>query len=496
MGTTIYLLPDLLPGAAARDLERACVAGGPDNMPWATEVHVEPHRLILSRPGDDSGYLVVPWPNDGAGQLMCTSATLMERPLPYHFLLELARGKINQLRCQAADWKAGGLVMPDELTEQIRRASLMFGQAILDQNAAPGGQEAQAALIQGHAAAHALVRLYIDQVFEIRHQRQPRLDTSLGCRLSNRIPQGEAAEALVRSCNSVGLPLSWHTIEPAEDRFFWEPHDTLLDWALQRGLTVSAGPLIDFSSARLPDWLWHWEKDLSSLASFMATFVETAVRRYRGRIRRWQLTGASNCARVLSLREEELLWLTVRLAEVARQVDPGLELVVGIAQPWGDYMVAEERQHSPFLFADTLIRTGLNLAALDLELVMGVTPRGSYCRDLLEASRLLDLYSLLGVPLRVTLGYPSATEADDNADPELRVDGGYWRSGFTPEVQADWASSFTALALAKPYTQAVHWTHFSDAETHQFPNCGLVNAGGQVKPALQVLQQLREKHLR
>ena len=42
---------------------------------------------------------------------------------------------------------------------------------------------------------------------------------------------------------------------------------------------------------------------------------------------------------------------------------------------------------------------------------MGVTPRGSYCRDLLETSRILDLYALLGLPLRVTLGYPSSAAA-------------------------------------------------------------------------------------
>src|SRR5262249_22561867 len=150
----------------------------------------------------------------------------------------------------------------------------------------------------------------------------------------------------------------------------------------------------------------------SQLASFMCSYVETVIRRYRHRVRRWQITAASNCARVLALGEEELLWLTVRLAEVARQIDPTLEIVVGIAQPWGDYMAAEDCMHSPFIFADTLIRTGLNLAALDVEVIAGVTPRGSYCRDLLDTSRLLDLYSLLGVPLRVTLGYPAAQTAD------------------------------------------------------------------------------------
>ena len=144
------------------------------------------------------------------------------------------------------------------------------------------------------------------------------------------------------------------------------------------------------------------------MAGFMCKFVEAAVRRYRHRIRRWQLTAASNSASVLSLTEDELLGLTYRLAEAARQVDPTLEIVVGVAQPWGEYMAAAERTHSPFVFADTLIRSGMNLAALDVEIVMGPTPRGSYCRDLLETSRILDLYALLGVPLRVTLGYPSA----------------------------------------------------------------------------------------
>ncbi len=43
---------------------------------------------------------------------MALSATLMERLAPYHLPLELARGKINQVRGQAADWIMGGLMMP------------------------------------------------------------------------------------------------------------------------------------------------------------------------------------------------------------------------------------------------------------------------------------------------------------------------------------------------------------------------------------------------
>jgi hypothetical protein len=420
----------------------------------------------------------------------------MERALPYRLQVEQARGKVNQLRCQAADWQAGGLVVPEGLTEQIRRATADFGRAVTQPPSEQAGQQAESALRLGYQAAHALVQTYIDQVFAIRQERQQRLDTVLGVRLGNGVPEGQAADALATACNGVSLPFSWHAVEPAEGSFSWGPQDALVEWALDRGLEISAGPLIDFSSARLPDWLWLFEKDLSTLAGFMCTYVETAVRRYRTRIRRWQLSSTSNCARVLSLGEDELLWLTVRLAETARQVDPGLELIVGVAQPWGEYMAVEDRVHSPFIFADTLIRTGLNLAALELELVMGVTPRGSYCRDLLETSRLLDLYSLLGVPLRLLMGYPSAAGADAQGDPELRVDGGRWRDGFTPAVQADWAAHFATLAVAKPYVQAVHWVHWSDAEPHQFPHCGLADAGGSPKPAVESLRELRAKHLR
>jgi hypothetical protein len=285
-------------------------------------------------------------------------------------------------------------------------------------------------------------------------------------------------------------------VEPSEGEYAWTASDELLDWAITAGFHVVGGPLIDFNSSGLPHWLWMWEKDLSGIASFMCDYVRSAVKRYKGRVRMWQLTAAANSSHLLGLGEEEQLWLTVRLAEAARQVDPGVELVVGLAQPWGDYMAGSLRSHSPFVFADTLIRSGLNPAAIDLEIVMGVHPRGSYCRDLLDASRLIDLYALLGVPLQITLGLPSSAQPDTNANAELAVGAGQWLDGFTPAVQAEWAADLARLALCKPNVCSVVWAHLSDAEPHLFPWCGLVDVHGKTKPALERLGQLRGAHLR
>jgi hypothetical protein len=496
MGTISFLLPSGLSPKATRALDRACMAGGPDNMPWPTEVRVEGDRLTLKRTVDESGFLVVPCLPPGYGLLMASSATLMERPAPYHLAIELARGKVNQVRCQSWDWQAGGLEITPQLAERIHAACIAFGNALAQTPSDQADDQAQEALCLAHAAADDLVAAYQALMFTLRRDRQPRLDTLLGCRLGSHIPAGQAAAELTQACNAVSLPLSWNEVEPEEaGACRWETHDALVDWACAQGCSVTAGPLLDFSSARLPGWLWLYERDLSSLASFMAGYVQAVVRRYRDRIRRWQLTAASNCASVLSLDEDELMWLTVHLIEAARKVDPALELIVGVAQPWGEYMAAEDRIHSPFIFADTLIRAGLNLAAIDVEVVMGASPRGSYCRDLLETSRLLDLYALLGVPLHVTLGYPSSGGPDPDADPDYRIDAGFWRWPMSIETQAQWADAYATLALAKPSVQAIHWTHLSDGEPHQFPHCGLLDAQGAAKPALQRLRNLREKFL-
>src|SRR5213080_4133202 len=122
MGVMIFQLPPQLAVAdpLRQDLERSSVAGGQDNMPYPTEATVEVERLILTRTVEESGSVQVPWRIEGIGQLMTSSATLMERPTPYHLLIELARGKINQVRGQSSDWVAGGLQMTPELQDLIQ----------------------------------------------------------------------------------------------------------------------------------------------------------------------------------------------------------------------------------------------------------------------------------------------------------------------------------------------------------------------------------------
>src|SRR4051812_40573218 len=122
MGAMLFQLPPQLAAQdpLRQDLERSSVSGGQDNMPYPTEATVEDGQLILRRAVEESGSILVPWRMAGIGQLMTRSASLMERPQPYDLSIELARGKINQVRGQAADWLTGGLEMDESLDGSIR----------------------------------------------------------------------------------------------------------------------------------------------------------------------------------------------------------------------------------------------------------------------------------------------------------------------------------------------------------------------------------------
>src|ERR1700720_4210437 len=123
MGTILFDLPAELPTSAIDELDRASVAGGQDGMPYPSEASVHDGRLAVGRKVDESGCLQVPWLVDQMGRFMVSSATLMERPAPYPLSVELARGKVNQVRAQAADWAMGGLLMPEALTQGILDAA-------------------------------------------------------------------------------------------------------------------------------------------------------------------------------------------------------------------------------------------------------------------------------------------------------------------------------------------------------------------------------------
>ena len=87
--------------------------------------------------------------------------------------------------------------------------------------------------------------LYVSQMFDARHQRQPQLDATLGCRFG--AVGLSDPQALLPAINALSLDFTWKEVEPAEASYCWEPYEALLKRGLELGVALQAGPLIDFS---------------------------------------------------------------------------------------------------------------------------------------------------------------------------------------------------------------------------------------------------------
>ena len=141
--------------------------------------------------------------------------------------------------------------------------------------------------------------------------------------------------------------------------------------------------------------------------------------------------------------------------------------------------------------AVTLVRGGLGVAGVGLELYLGYWPVGSAMRDLLEISRLIDRWSQLGVPLVLQLTMPSQDTADPLARHHEKPHYCQPFGPFTPTEQAAVLKKLGMLLLAKQPVQALFWNQVRDDSPHDYPLGGLVDMGGHLKPLVSVLAKLR-----
>ncbi|MFO0821613.1 MAG: hypothetical protein U0792_00470 [Gemmataceae bacterium] len=493
MGSISFLLPHPMPALAQATLRKASFAHGFEQTIDATAVEVRDGRINLTKTLSDSGHLLMPWPVGGFATLVAASPTLRERAEPYRLLVELARGKLNQVRSQAAEWQAIGLVTPTTFDRGLLETTKLFGKAV-QAPAAEADTIASRVLEQSFALADVLAREFAEQLFDTRHQEEELIDTRLAARTMR--GWGKLGAEYVRTFNAAQIALRWRDIEPQESSYDWSDTDAAVAAAKEAELPITMGPVIDLAPGMLPIWAAGWEGDLPTLAAFMCDFLETAIRRYKDDVPRWIVCAGFNQSDALGLDDDERLRLAFRLFEAASQIDSDLELILSVAQPWGDYLVKEEHTISPLTFPDDLIRTGLKVAAVELEIRAATTPRGSFPRDLLDTARLINLFTVLGRPLEILLSLPSSPAADPVAAHHGQS---VWapssRTGPSPEGQAEWGASFATLGLCTPHVRSVTWDHWSDEDPHLTPCGGLLDGNGVPKPLLGRLRTIRSAHL-
>jgi hypothetical protein len=468
---------------------------GQEDLPWFARVYFSGDHLVIERNEDESGRVFVPWRVAGSGPMLLGTSTLMERDEPYVLEVELARGMVNTLRNQLAQWETMGLEVPEPLRAQVLEATSQFARAATTQNdlktAADWGEKSLATAVE---AMDGLAAEYARQALQIRRSQVKANSTWFGIRLDNDRPNARVGRQLVNTFNMVSLPVSWRATEAIEGRRNWDEVDAQFDWAHSAGLRITAGPILELDDRGVPDWTYLWEGDFDNLLKFMLDHVRAVVERYRGKVHLWQVASRMTHGHALGLSEEARLQVAAKAITAVRKLDPTTPLVVSFDQPWAEYLAYQNLDLAPLHFADALVRADLGLAGVGLEINVGYHPGGSLPRGPLALSRLIDTWSQLELPLLVALTLPSSSDLDPQADSKVRVISGD-KDSATHESQREWIERHVPLLLAKNVVQVVLWNQLSDAAAHHYPHGGLFDAAEKPKPALEALKKIRQQYL-
>jgi hypothetical protein len=468
---------------------------GQEDLPWFARVYFSGDNLVIERNEDESGRVFVPWRIGDASPILVGTATLMERDTPYVLEVELARGMVNTLRNQIAQWESMGLVVPQSLRSQVLEATSDFSRAATMQNDLPAAAEwagrslATCVLAMDHLAAE-----YAQQALQARRSQAKSNTTWYGVRLGNERPSSKTSRQLAGTFNMVSLPVSWRSTEAVEGRRIWDHVDAQVDWAHNAGLRISAGPILELDDTGVPDWTYLWEGDFDNLLSFMLEHVRAVVERYRGKVHLWQVASRMTHGHALGLSEEARLQVVAKAITTVRKLDPTTPLVVSFDQPWAEYLANQHLDLAPLHFADALVRADLGLSGVGLEINVGYHPGGSFHRGPLALSRLIDTWSLLELPLLVALALPSSSAEDPQANPKIRVLQGDSDS-INPDSQRDWIDRHLPMLLAKNAVQVVVWNQLTDSAPHHYPHAGLFDADNKPKPSLDALKKIRQKYI-
>jgi hypothetical protein len=483
--------PECLPPEATRQAYLC----GMEAVPWLCRRELNGQELLIERDVSESGALHIPWRVAGRGAPVLCTASLVERERPYLLSVELARGTINRLRNQLATWQGMGLAIEESLTEKTRGATKAFVRAATQQNEPLAADEhAQEAIRLGLEAIELLGKSYAEQVLAMRHSQSAKLATLLAGVLPVEALSGEQEQGFLSAFNAVSPSFVWSRIEANCGTFEWDDADRLLQWCHQHNLRVLSGPLVRLDQHHLPDWLYLWEDNFDSLLGYVRQYVTAVVQRYAGRIHVWQCASATNIGAGMKLSDEQKLRLTVVALDAVRRADPRAPVVVTFDRPWGEYMASHGSDLSPVHFADSLVRADLGMAGIGIEINYGYWPDGSLRHDVLEVSRLVDHWSMLGLPLLIMLTIPGGEGEDAKARQKpqaLPGDG----EAFSVQSQRIDVDRLVPMIMAKQSVHALVWNQFGDDRPHALMHGGLFGPDGKAKPSLESLAEFRLRHL-
>lgn len=468
---------------------------GIEGIAWPCTSSLLAGQFSIQRDIDESGKLHIVWPTKTFGNVTLITTSLKVDAGVYNLPLELCRGTLIRLRNQIFEWQRIGLRVEASTLGLSDQALEGFIRAITtredDQLQASIAQEAIELALR---AAVELCDAFSTQMMDVRKQNENRLSTLMGLSLPPALSLASVSDAVSAAFNLVCLPVDLAAVESSSGKRDFSVFDKQLEWAREKNLRVCCGPLFRCRPGALPAWMVLLEESFDTVLRAACSHAEETVDRYRGKVHLWNCGSSLNVPGELDWNDEQVLRLAVSLIQTVRKADPRSPVLLSIDQPWSEYLRKSADGISPLHFADALIRADLGLTGLSLEMNLNAWPDGSLPRDPLEISRMIDRWSLLGLPLMINLTLPS----EDRVDPRVthqRRPVTSWKNSLDQGGSESTSETVVRLLLAKQSVHALIFNQATDQIGHEFPHGGLWDATGKAKVLLSQIARLRQQYL-
>lgn len=458
-----------------------------DGIPWPCRVAVaddplapSTNKLIsVSRNRDESGRLYVLYPLEQHGEMLICTGTLPVREKPYELLTELARGTLNRLRNQISIWEEGGLEIAESIRQSVLVSTSLLSESILCQDHPQKENAARQSIETSMNAVFDLCRDFGAEISKFRREHEQMSNFWM----ANSIGNGAEFEMSLAHKDFDLLEVCLNPGDPVREQKLAEGRSGEL------GKRIIVGPWLDASVGGMSQHLvevddFQARKDrlLIECRQQLAEIPSTASLLH--------VVSGLNGIGHRHLSYPQQLQVTVDLLRMVEESRTELPTLISFDFPFAERLAGAVGGVHPLQIADSLMRQGLAISFLGLEINLDYWPNGSAVRDPLQWIDLVDVWAQLGLPLVICLRVPTGTGPDQVAE-TMEQPINQSRSSLTDEDRIRFLQTVMPMMIARPSVHGMIWRQWSDVDDPRFPRGGLVDSAGQPKPIRHVIQAMR-----
>lgn len=466
---------------------------GLDGIPWPCRIaSVVPSGdstervLSVTRNNENSGRLYTHFPFKERGELLICTGTLPIREKPFDLLTELARGTVNRLRNQLSIWEEGGLRLNEDVHQQVSEATQYLSKAIMSAEPKQSDEFAKSSI---ETAMNAIFKLSIEfgeQISKFRREHDQLSNFWMAGLATNR-DQYQA----ITNCSA--FDLAQISVSPnADGKHEWlnQPREQGSQSGNfeQLGLEppspskrLIVGPWVDASVGGLPSRLIDLE-DFPVRKNQLINELRDDLQKLPSETSLLHIVSGLNGIGHKHLSHPQQLQLTVDMLRLVEESRIEIPTMVSFDFPWAERLAGAVGGVHPLQIADSLLRQGLEISILGLEINLDYWPNGSAVRDPLQWIDLVDVWAQLGMPLVLFLRVPFGESPDA---PLTSQDRHINRSpsNLNDKNRLDFLTYVLPMMMARPAVYGVVWQQWTDADDSRYPSAGLT-AQGEMKPVV------------